>query len=175
MAAIDKIRDTASSHEYHFLVEVMGREAGFLAAEVGIASGAECILTPEFPLTDEQLAEILRQPKRKKSSCIVVVAEAGQPGRSLTLQRTLQHLTQLHFRVCILGHIQRGGSPSTRDRVIASRLGELAIQAVLQQKNRCMAAWQREQATLVALPHSQQSARRLSDDALLQLGHVLAS
>ena len=172
--AIDKIRDTASSHEHHFLIEVMGRESGFLAVDVGIASGAEYIITPEFPIATTQLAHYLTRPKRNKKSCIVVVAEANQPGHSLAIQQELQQLTQTYYRVCILGHIQRGGSPSVADRLLASRLGECAINAILQQQTALMAAWVQGAPTLVPLPTEKQYCRRLADDQLLQLSSMLA-
>src|SRR5579872_6247879 len=102
LQAIDKIRDTASSHNRNFLVEVMGRSSGFLAVNVGIAGGAEIILIPEFDIPITTLAAKIQEPKRRKQSSIIVVAEGEQPGRSVHIAKELEKLTQLSYRVCIL-------------------------------------------------------------------------
>lgn len=133
MDAIDKIRDTADAHDRLFLVEVMGRDAGFIALETGIAGGAELILLPET-LTDvddvkEQLKEVFRVQRR---SSLVVVAEGDETGGAFSLAEGLKEdFAKYEMRVCILGHIQRGGGPTARDRVLASRLGSAAVQALM--------------------------------------------
>ncbi len=133
MEAIDKIRDTADAHERLFLVEVMGREAGFIALETGIAGGAELILLPEA-LTEiqdikAQLGEVFRFQRR---SSLVVVAEGDETGGAYKLSENLKDdFSRYEMRVCILGHIQRGGSPTARDRVLASRLGSAAVQSLV--------------------------------------------
>ena len=132
MEAIDKIRDTADAHERLFLVEVMGRDAGFIALETGLAIGAELILLPEaLQDIDEikrSLNEILQYQKR---STLVVVAEGDEMGGALKLsEKICDDFEKYDMRVCILGHVQRGGSPSAHDRVLASRLGFEAVQAV---------------------------------------------
>ena len=174
LAAIDKIRDTASSHNRHFIVEVMGREAGFLAAKVGLACGAEHIITPEFPMTAKQLAKALQQPKRQKQSCIIIVAESGQPGHSVALQQTLEQITTLSIRVCILGHLQRGGAPSAYDRCIASELGAVAIQMLVQKTTGVMTAVNQGSVQQVPLPQATNPQRLLSNDHLLALTQQLA-
>ncbi len=173
LQAIDKIRDTASSHNHNFLVEVMGRNTGFLAVDVGIAGGAEIILTPEFPLSIEALAKKLTQQKRQKLSSIIVVAEGNQPGRSLEITEQLRHLTNLQYRVCILGHTQRGGSPTASDRLIASQMGFLAVKALIDGASNQMTAMQNNKLTLTAFPEKNASARVFSDQKLLEVNEVL--
>ncbi len=131
--AIDRIRDTAHSHERVFIVEVMGRDAGFIALDVAIAGGAEAALIPEDLNDMEGLTQqFSRRDKRKKSFSIVVVAEGDEQGGALVLEKKLHELfPELKIRSTILGHVQRGGSPSARDRVLASRLGAAAIDALL--------------------------------------------
>lgn len=133
MEAIDKIRDTAHSHQRVFIVEVMGRDAGFIALDVGIAGGAEAILVPE----DQQDYDYLLQhfdesDKRKKSFSIIVISEGDEQGGALELeQKMTARYPQLKIRSTILGHVQRGGSPSARDRLLASQLGSEAVKAVI--------------------------------------------
>lgn len=176
LQAIDKIRDTASSNGLYFLVETMGRQSGFLAADVGLAGGAEFIITPEFPLAIDELAKNIREPKRKKQSLIIVVAEADKPGRSFGLAEKLKILApDFEYRVCVLGHIQRGGSPTAMDRVNASIMGDLAIQALLNGKSRCMTALQNGQYVLAPFPDPNQPARRLTEETLIKLNGILAT
>lgn len=140
--AIDKIRDTADAHDRLFLVEVMGRDAGFIALETGLASGAEMILLPES-LTDVEdvkssLSDILKEQKR---SSLVVIAEGDETGGALTLASDLREgegMSKYEMRVCILGHIQRGGNPTARDRVLASRLGHAAVKTMMDGHDRVM-------------------------------------
>ncbi len=130
--AIDRIRDTADSHERHFLVEVMGRNSGFLATHVGIAAGAEMILVPEHAINIEEVALQLVTSHRSGmgSSGIIVVAEGNKPDLTHNIAQQLQqHGFTPH--VSILGHIQRGGTPSGHDRVLASCLGAIAIDFLL--------------------------------------------
>ncbi|HJQ83787.1 MAG TPA: 6-phosphofructokinase [Candidatus Binatia bacterium] len=132
LESIDRIRDTAASHERLFLVEVMGRTCGDIALGVGVAGGAEDVLLPGGPHDLLALAADLRHTwERGKRSCIIVVAESGEPGRSFRLSEEIARLTGLEPRVCIFGHIQRGGTPSARDRVLASRLGAASVEVLL--------------------------------------------
>lgn len=127
MEAIDRIRDTASSHERIFLVEVMGRNSGFIALNTGISGGAENILVPEHKINLNSIHKsLLRSKARGKNSSILIVAEGKTPGRANELAKELKKLNH-HTRVCTLGHIQRGGSPSARDRVLGSLLGASAV------------------------------------------------
>lgn len=132
LQAIDRIRDTAQSHERLFFVEVMGRHTGFLALESGIAGGAEELIIPEEPLGIDELCRHLKESfKWGKRSAIVVVAEGEQPGESFRIAQQVREKTGIESRVCILGHIQRGGSPTARDRILATTLGIHAVQALL--------------------------------------------
>jgi len=132
--AIDKIRDTANSHNRLFLIEVMGRDAGDIALNAGIGAGAEEILIPEQNLGRERLINSLKRSKKSgKSSSIVVVAEGDQSGKNIfeLAEYVRENLDDYEVKVTVLGHIQRGGSPSCYDRVLASRLGVGAIDALL--------------------------------------------
>lgn len=131
LEAIDRIRDTAASHDRLFIVEVMGRDSGFIATEVGIAGGAEEIFIPENPTTvDQAIERIKRGMSRGKKSSILVAAEGHKPGRAYDLAESIRKKTGFDAKVCILGHIQRGGSPTAADRILASRMGAGAIEAL---------------------------------------------
>lgn len=134
LEAIDKIRDTADAHERMFLVEVMGRDTGFIALETAIACGAELALLPE-ELTDinEIKSQLKNMLKEQKRSSLVVVAEGDETGGALKLAEKIKDdFKQYDMKVCILGHIQRGGAPSAHDRVLASRLGAAAVKVLLE-------------------------------------------
>ena len=129
--AVDKLRDTGASHERIFVIEVMGRHAGHIAVEVALAGGAEEVLVPERPKALAEVAETVRQSQeRGKSSSIVIVAE-GFPGGAEGVARAITESTGEETRVTILGHIQRGGAPAAHDRVLASVLGQAAVEALL--------------------------------------------
>ncbi|WP_372746552.1 ATP-dependent 6-phosphofructokinase, partial [Lutibacter sp.] len=139
--AIDKIRDTASSHNRLFFVEVMGRDAGFIALNGGVGAGAEEILIPEEDLGLERLLESLKRSKRSgKSSSIVVIAEGDKIGKNVfeLADYVEKNLKEYEVRVSVLGHMQRGGSPSCFDRVLASRLGVKAVELLLDGKTNLM-------------------------------------
>ncbi len=131
---VDKIRDTAASHNRLFFVEVMGRDAGMIAIYSGIASGAEAVLIPETDTKIEQIVKILdRGWERKKSSMIVIVAEGEIAGGAYEIAKEVKaRFNQYDTRVSVLGHMQRGGTPSCADRVLASRLGVSAVEALLE-------------------------------------------
>jgi len=133
--AIDKIRDTANSHNRLFLVEVMGRDAGHIALNAGIGAGAEEILIPEENMGKDRLIESLERSKKSgKTSSIIVVSEGDQIGKNIfELADFIQNnLEGYDVRVTVLGHIQRGGSPSCYDRVLASRMGVAAVDALME-------------------------------------------
>lgn len=139
--AIDKIRDTATSHKRMFFVEVMGRDAGHIALHSGIAAGAEQILVPEENIGLPQLLEKLKRSKSSgKSSCIVIVSEGDKTGKNVfeLSEYVEKNLPEYNVRVSVLGHIQRGGSPSCFDRVLASRLGVASVELLLQGKQQLM-------------------------------------
>ena len=138
--AVDKIRDTATSHERLFFVEVMGRDAGFLALNGAIASGAEAAIIPEFSTEVDQLEEFIKNGFRKsKNSSIVLVAESELTGGAMHYaERVKNEYPQYDVRVTILGHLQRGGSPTAHDRILASRLGAAAIDAIMEDQRNVM-------------------------------------
>ena len=132
--AVDKIRDTASSHERCSVIEVMGRAAGYIALEAGIACGAEVILVPErkFSFDEDVLRVILEAKARGKKHAIVIVAEGI--GHAIEMAKDIESATGIESRATILGHVQRGGSPTVRDRVIASRMGARCVELLIKGK-----------------------------------------
>jgi 6-phosphofructokinase 1 len=129
--AIDRIRDTARTFERIFFVEVMGHHTGFIALQAGIASGADGLVLPEAPLDVEVLCRRLQEGYRLgKKSAIVVVAEAQKPGFSYQLAQEVAKRTGFESRVCVLGHVQRGGRPTAIDRILGTELGTTAVQAL---------------------------------------------
>lgn len=139
MEAIDKIRDTADSHERIFLVEVMGRHSGFIALSTGACGGAEEILVPERPFDVEAICQRLLDGRKKgKTSSILVVAEGDETGGAVKLAQQLQSLSKHEFRVVILGYLQRGGSPTAADRLLATKLGAYAVELFLEGKTGVM-------------------------------------
>ena len=136
---VDRIRDTAQSHERIFFIEVMGRDAGFLAQNSAIASGAEAAIIPEESLEFDQLARFMERGIRKsKKSCIVIVSESPKCGALYYADRVRNEFPDYDVRVSILGHLQRGGRPTARDRILASRTGVGAIEAILQGQRNVM-------------------------------------
>jgi 6-phosphofructokinase 1 len=140
MRAIDNIRDTAESHNRLFLVEVMGRDAGFIALRTGLSVGAEAILVPESENDTARMMEVLAHGwNRKKSSMIVVVAEGDEEGGAYKIaDKIKEQFSDYDMKVCILGHLQRGGSPTANDRILGSKLGAAAVEALLEGKTGVM-------------------------------------
>ena len=140
MECVDNIRDTATSHERLFFIEVMGRDAGFLALNGAIATGAEAAIIPEISTEVDQLSELISQGFRKsKNSSIVLVAESPVTGGAMGMaERVKNEYPQYDVRVTILGHLQRGGSPTAADRILASRMGAAAIEALLEDQRNVM-------------------------------------
>jgi 6-phosphofructokinase 1 len=139
MECVDRIRDTANSHERIFFVEVMGRDAGFLAQNCAIACGAEAAIVPEEVTDFDQLAAFMGRGIRKsKKSCIVIVSESPKCGAMFYADRVKKEFPEYDVRVSILGHLQRGGSPSARDRILASWMGVAAVEAVIQGQRNVM-------------------------------------
>ncbi|WP_304198534.1 6-phosphofructokinase [Flavobacterium alvei] len=151
---IDKIRDTASSHNRLFFVEVMGRDAGHIALNAGIGGGAEEILIPEAELGLERLLESLQKSKATgKSSSIVVIAEGDKIGKNVFELKDFveANLPEYDIRVSVLGHMQRGGAPSCYDRVLASRLGVKAVESLIEGKSNFMVGMLNDEVTLTPL------------------------
>ena len=140
MECVDKIRDTATSHERLFFIEVMGRDAGFLALNGAIATGAEAAIIPEISTEVDQLEELIKNGFRKsKNSSIELVAESPITDGAMSLaERVKNEYPQYDVRVTILGHLQRGGSPTAVDRILASRMGAAAIDALLEDQRNVM-------------------------------------
>ena len=140
MECVDKIRDTATTHERLFFIEVMGRDAGFLALNGAIASGCEAAIIPEISTEVDQLADLIQNGFRKsKNSSIVLVAESPITGGAMGMaERVKNEYPQYDVRVSILGHLQRGGSPTATDRILASRMGAAAIDALLEDQRNGM-------------------------------------
>jgi len=129
--AVDKIRDTAESHARVFIIEVMGRDSGLIALRSGIGSGAEAIMIPESETDIEELFRRLEESRTYKSSRIIMVAEGGQYGGLEVSEKVKERFPKYDVRLSILGHIQRGGTPTCMDRVLASRLGVSAVESLL--------------------------------------------
>lgn len=172
--AIDRLRDTAASHDRLFLVEVMGRRAGHIALAVGVAGGAEAILLPEVAFRAEELIEQLMDAQRRgKSSSIIVLAEGAHPGGAMALKEIIEASCHYEVRTSILGHVQRGGSPSTRDRVLASRLGYRAVMGLLEERSGVMVGVDKRGTTFVPLEHAWEKKKEI-DWELFELAKVLA-
>ncbi|MEX0773895.1 MAG: 6-phosphofructokinase [Balneolales bacterium] len=166
--ALDKIRDTADAHDRLFLIEVMGREAGFLALETGISSGSEMILLPETSNDIEsikaRLYEILKVHRR---STLVIVAEGNETGGVMKLSEVLKDdFAKYEMRVGILGHIQRGGNPTARDRVLASRLGAAAVQALLDGHTNVMAGLVNDEIVMTPLEKTWSQKKAIKPEIL---------
>ena len=151
MECVDKIRDTATSHDRLFFIEVMGRECGFLALNGAIASGAEAAIIPEISLEKDQLAEMIETGFRKsKNSSIVLVAESPITGGAMGVaERVKKEYPQFDVRVTILGHLQRGGSPTAQDRILATRMGVCAVDAILDDQRNVMMGSQNDEIVYV--------------------------
>jgi 6-phosphofructokinase 1 len=166
--AIDKIRDTASSHERLFFIEVMGRDAGFLALNGAIAVGAEAAIIPEIWTEVDQLEELIKNGFRKtKNSSIVLVAESEITGGAIGMaERVKKEYPQYDVRVTILGHIQRGGSPTATDRILASRMGEAAITALMEDQRNVMIGIQNDNIVYVPFSKAIKKDKPINRDLL---------
>jgi 6-phosphofructokinase 1 len=154
MECVDRIRDTAYSHERIFFIEVMGRDAGFLAQNCAIAAGAEAAIVPEETTDVDQLAQFMGRGIRKsKKSCIVIVSESPKCGAYYYADRVKKEFPNFDVRVSILGHLQRGGSPSARDRILASCMGVGAVQAIMQGQRNIMIGYRMDD--IVYVPFSE--------------------
>jgi len=173
--SIDKIRDTAASHNRLFIVEVMGRDAGFIAQYVGIAGGAEEILVPERKSDLEELGENIKMwEKAGKGSSLIVVAEGDDLGNAHTIAKKVKEEFGVESRICILGHTQRGGSPSAADRLLASRLGYYSVKKFQEGEEDVMLGWQNNEVNVVPLTHTWEKEKKLDKD-LVEMYKILAS
>jgi 6-phosphofructokinase 1 len=174
MECIDKIRDTAASHDRLFIVEVMGRNSGFIAAHVGLAGGAEEIFTPEYPVSVDKLVEKIKNGVAKgKKSSIIITAEGQKPGRAYDLAEQIRKKSGFEAKVCVLGHLQRGGSPTATDRVIASRMGAAAVQLLLKGQCDLMVGTAGQKLTYIDFHTAVSIEKKLATDDL-QLAAILS-
>ncbi|MDR3061247.1 MAG: 6-phosphofructokinase [Dysgonamonadaceae bacterium] len=168
MEAVDKIRDTATSHERLFFIEVMGRDAGFLALNGAIASGAEAAIIPEISTEVDQLEELIKNGFRKsKNSSIVLVAESELTGGAMGMaERVKKEYPEYDVRVTILGHIQRGGSPTAADRILSSRMGAAAIDALLDDQRNVMIGIQDDKIVYIPFSKAIKNQKPINRDLL---------
>ncbi len=174
--AVDKIRDTASSHERLFFIEVMGRNCGALALNSAIAAGAEAAIIPEISIEKDQLHEFISQGFRKsKNSSLVLVAESEITGGAMQLaERVKNQYPQYDVRVSILGHLQRGGSPTAQDRVLASRMGYAAIQALLESQRNIMIGVKNEEIVYVPFSKAIKKEKTINPE-LVEILNILST
>jgi len=176
MEAIDKIRDTADAHDRLFIIEVMGRDAGYIALHSGIATGAEHILIPERKTDIEELvASLQEKERRKKLVNMVVVAEGDEFGGANEVAKVVkERLPFMDTRVCILGHIQRGGSPTCLDRLIASRMGYAAVESLLEGRHNVMVGILNNRMHYTLLERAVKSKQKISEE-WIKIVKILAS
>ena len=174
--AIDKIRDTADAHDRLFIIEVMGRDAGYIALHSGIATGAEHILIPEKKTDIDQVVKSLQEKeKRKKLVNLIVVAEGDEFGGAEEVAKHVKtKLPHIDTRVCILGHIQRGGSPTCLDRLIASRMGYHAVESLMVGRNNVMVGIQNNKMHYTPLENAVKAKQKINEE-WMKIVKILAS
>ncbi|HEY8387169.1 MAG TPA: 6-phosphofructokinase [Parasegetibacter sp.] len=173
--AIDRIRDTADAHDRLFIIEVMGRDAGYIALHSGIATGAENILIPERKTDiDNLITSLMEKEKRKKLVNLIVVAEGDDFGGAAEVAKLIQEKVHADTRVCVLGHIQRGGSPSCLDRLIASRMGYSAVECLIEGKYNVMVGIVNNKMHYTPLDKAIKAKQRISDE-WMKIVKILAS
>lgn len=174
--AIDKIRDTMDAHDRVFIIEVMGRDAGYIALHSGIATGAENILIPERKTNmNDIVASLLEKERRKKLVNLIVVAEGDDYGGANKVQSTLKEkLPNAEIRVCILGHIQRGGSPSCIDRFIASRMGFHAVESLMEGRHNVFVGILNNKMHYIPLEDAVKNKGKISEE-WMRIVKILAS
>jgi 6-phosphofructokinase 1 len=174
--AIDKIRDTADAHDRLFVIEVMGRDAGYIALHSGISTGAENILIPECKtVMEEIITQLAEKERRKKLVNLIVVAEGDEFGGANEVAKFIKEkLPHQEVRVCILGHIQRGGSPSCIDRVIASRMGYHAVECLMEGKHNVFVGIINNKMSYIPLDEAVKKKQRISEE-WMKIVKILAS
>ncbi len=173
--AIDKLRDTATSHDRLFLVQVMGRTSGYIAEYVGFACGAEEILVPEEKTDLRKVRRVLAHAKdRGKSSCIVIIAEGDDAGNAFRISQKLALEEIYEVRIAVLGHVQRGGSPTAADRILAGRLGYEAVMALRARKTDVMVGITAGQLRFTTLLKAVRKSKSF-DRKMLKIAHILAT
>ena len=174
--AIDKVRDTAEAHDRLFIIEVMGRDAGYIALHSGIATGAENILIPERKTDmNEIIQSLAEKEKRKKLVNLIIVAEGDDFGGANEISNYIKEkLPKMETRVCILGHIQRGGSPSCMDRVLASRMGYHAVESLLEGRHNVFVGILNNKINYIPLNEAVKKKQRISED-WINMAKILAT
>lgn len=174
--AIDKIRDTMDAHDRIFVIEVMGRDAGYIALHSGIATGAENILIPERKTNiDDMINSLKEKERRKKLVNLIVVAEGDDFGGAVEVQKTIvEKMPKAEVRVCILGHIQRGGAPSCLDRVIASRMGYHAVESLIEGRHNVFVGILNNKMNYIPLENAVKNKNKISEE-WLKIVKILAS
>lgn len=173
--AIDRIRDTAASHDRLFIIEVMGRDSGFIAVAAGLAGGAEDIFIPEHPFQIDKTVELIKRGmSRGKNSSILVTSEGAKPGRAYDLAENIRKHSGMQATVCILGHIQRGGKPTAIDRLFASRMGSMAVDQLRSGHCDIMIAVQGEDLTTVELSTCLKHKKHVNK-SLIDLAQILSN
>jgi len=173
--AIDKIKDTASSHNRAFLIETMGRNSGYLALTSGVAGGAEMVLCPEIETSFDEIIQIVENSYiRGKAHCIIVVAEGWKPGTDTLAQELKARKEELGFSVRLtrLGHVQRGGSPSAFDRILATRLGAAAVRQLLDGETGTMVGWVKNSFKVTPLEEAVAYQKKI-DPELYELSGIM--
>jgi 6-phosphofructokinase 1 len=173
--AIDRIRDTAFAYERVFCIEVMGRDSGFIALAVGLGGGAEVVVVPEIPFSLDQICDRVEDSHRRgKRATIVVVSEGPRTGGVMPVAEALNARLKMQARVVVLGHVQRGGAPTARDRLLASRMGAEAVKAILEGVGPSLIG--EERGAMVRVPLGEvASQRRQLDPSLIELVHQLST
>ncbi|MBS1667450.1 MAG: 6-phosphofructokinase [Bacteroidetes bacterium] len=174
--AIDKIRDTADAHDRLFIIEVMGRDAGYIALHSGIATGAEHILIPERKTDIEELIDsLMEKERRKKLVNMVVVAEGDNFGGADEVAKVVkERIPSADTRVCVLGHIQRGGSPTCMDRLIASRMGYASVECLMEGRHNVMVGILNNKMHYTPLERAVKAKQKISDE-WIKIVRILAS
>ncbi|HYC40305.1 MAG TPA: 6-phosphofructokinase [Chitinophagaceae bacterium] len=174
--AIDKIRDTMDAHDRIFIIEVMGRDAGYIALHSGIATGAENILVPERKTDINEIVRSLKEKERRKKLVnLIVVAEGDEFGGANDVQKALKaELPNAEIRVCILGHIQRGGAPSCIDRLIASRMGYHSVECLMQGKHNVFVGILNNKMNYIPLENAVKNKGKISEE-WMKIVKILAS
>ncbi|MBS1903572.1 MAG: 6-phosphofructokinase [Bacteroidetes bacterium] len=173
LESIDKIRDTADAFERTFYIEVMGRTSGFIALDVGLSCGAEFIAIPERPTTVDDIMQVFQKQRATKRSNMIVVAEGAEGGGAIKLAEEVKARTGIDYRVTILGHVQRGGSPTARDRILATKLGAAAVAALRDGRTNVMTGEVKGALTLTPFIEAA-TIKKQVDPILSELSMVLA-
>jgi len=166
-----KIRDTASSHDRIFVIQVMGRNSGMIAVNAGLACGADYIMVPEVKFDLVKISEEIKNHRKGKRHTLIMVAEGA--GNAHDIASSIKLLVGQEVRVSVLGHIQRGGSPSALDRVLAAKFGQAAVDAVIDGKSDCMVAYQAKKIVLVEFGYIMENAQKVNQD-LYDLALILS-